>query len=163
MGRPRAPQTGMSLLELLVSLPLAAMLLLSVTQIVQAGLHAQRVATEQHDVTQQARFAIQRMTAAIRATAPKPLGAKPASTTGDWLSPVAFCLNGSAQLIETTPADTSCSATRVIGDRVTSFSVQMYNAGAGARAVIGISMTVTGPTGYAVQLTARERLGGAPS
>lgn len=163
MGQLRVPQTGTSLLELLVSLPLAVMLLLPVTQMVHAGLQAQRVAAEQHDVAQQARFAMQRMTAAVRATSPKPLGAKPATTTGDWLSPVAFCLNSFAQLIETTPADTSCSATRVIGDRVTSFSVQTYNAGMSARTVIDISMTVTGPTGHAVQLTARERLGGAQS
>ena len=161
MARLHAPQTGMSLVELLVSLPIAVMLLAPLVQLVRSGLDMQRVAAEQQDVAQQARFAMQRMLAAVRATAPKALASKPPGTTGDWLSPAAFCLNGNAQLIETIPADTSCAGTRVIGERVTTFAVQTYNAGTRAKTVIEISLTVTGPTGQGVPLLARARMGGA--
>lgn len=156
-------QAGFTLVELLVSLAIGAMLVLPVARTVQTGLAAQRVAADRNDIGVQARFAMRRMTAAIAKAAPGALGAKATeSTSGDWLAPVAFCLNGAAQVIETTPADTACVGTRVLAERVSAFAVRSFDAGARAATVVEIRLALAGPTGAAIDLTARARLGGAP-
>jgi len=147
-------------MELLIALALAALLAAPLGAAVLNALKAQPIASDTNDVAQQAQFALQRMEAAVRRTAPHTLAAKAAGTTAGWLAPVAFCLNGSAQLIETTPADTTCSGTRVIADTVSAFSVQSFTAGAVAGQLIEIALTLTGATGQSIALTSRTRLGG---
>lgn len=160
MRTSRARQAGLTLLELLVALPVAVLLVLPLLDVVQGGLRLRDVAAERIDVAQQARFAMQRITAAARAAPSGTLAAKAANTTGDWLGPVAFCLNGAAQLVETTPADAGCAGTRVICERVSAFSVQTFDAGPGARKVIEIQLAVAGPRGQVAPLLAHARLGG---
>jgi prepilin-type N-terminal cleavage/methylation domain-containing protein len=48
-----------------------------------------------------------------------------AGTTGNWFSPVMYCLNGSSQLIETTTADNGCIGTTMIARNVSAFSAQL--------------------------------------
>ena len=153
-------QCGTTLIELLIALAIAALLAAPLGAALVNALSGQTVAGDTNDVAQQAQFAMQRMEAAVRRTPPHALSSKSAGTSADWLGAVAFCRNGSAQLIETTPADTTCSGTRIIADKVSAFSVQSFLAGAVAAQVIEIALTVTGPTGQGIALTSRTRLGG---
>ena len=160
-GGAARSQRGLSLIELLVSIAIASMLAVPLMLAVRSGASARAAAGATIDVDQQARFAMQRMAAAIQRTpAATVLGAKAATTTGDWLSPVMFCLNGSGALVETVPADASCTGSAVIASGVTAFSAQTYVAGAGAAKVIEIQLTVSSSQGPSTALTSRTRLGG---
>ncbi len=157
---PRA-QHGMSLLELLVAMAIAAVIMVPLAAMVRNALDAQTLTRERNDLAQQARFALRRMAAAVQATpSSRTLAAKAANTTGDWLSPLAYCLNASARLIETTPADAACSGTTVIADHVGAFSVQTYAAGPNAAPVIEIQLTLSATAAGSIALTAHTRLGG---
>lgn len=162
MVRFARAQSGLTLMELLIALAIAALLAAPLGAAVLNALAAQSVASDANDVAQQARFAMQRMEAAVRRTAPHALAAKAADTSADWLAPSAFCLRSNKNLIETTPADTSCNigSAPVIAENVSAFSVQSFSAGAGAGQVIEIQLTVTGASGQSVSLTSRTRLGG---
>jgi hypothetical protein len=83
-------------------------------------------------------------------------------TSGDWFSPAFFCVNASAALIETTTADSSCSGTRVIAERVTSFGVELPAAAGPLDGVsVRVAIRVSGPSGGApIELSERLRLGG---
>ncbi len=161
MRRSACWQTGLSLVELLVSVAITAILVAPLALAVRASAGAQASAKAVNDVNQQARFAMQRIAAAIRSTpAATTLGAKAANTTGAWLAPTVYCLNGSGEVIETSTFDTLCSGSSAIASGVTAFSVQIFNAGAGAAPVIEIQLTLAGAQGAAVALTSRTRLGG---
>lgn len=156
-------QRGLTLIEMLIALAVAALLAAPLGAAVINALQVQTVAGDTNDVAQQARFALQRMEAAVRRTAPHTLAAKAAGTSADWLAPVTYCLHVSGKAVrETTPADISCnsSSAPVIAEGVSAFSVQSFNAGAGAAAVIEIQLTLTGATGQTIALTSRTRLGG---
>ena len=153
-------QRGLTLVEVLVAMAIAAVVIVPLARAMRDALTAQTVGTEINDVSQQARFAMQRMVAAVQRTAPHTLSAKSATTTADWLD-VTFCLNGSGQIIETTSLDLLCAlSSTVVADRVTTFSVQTYAAGANAQTVIEIQLTITGAGGQRADLTSHTRLGG---
>lgn len=162
MARPAPAQSGLTLMELLIALAIAALLIAPLGAMVLNALKAQSAAGDINEVAQQAQFSMQRMEAAVRRTAPHTLSAKAAGTSADWLAPVAFCLDANKRLIETTPADTGCTSNSapVIADGVSAFSVQSFSAGSGAFPVIEIQLTVTGATGQSIALTSRTRLGG---
>lgn len=162
MARPAPTQSGMTLMELLIALSIAALLVAPLAAAVLDALKAQSVAGDISEVAQQAQFTMQRMEAAVRRTAPHTLAAKAASTSADWLAPVAFCRAANNSLIETTLADTACTSNSapVIADGVGTFSVQTFTAGAGAGPVIEIQLSVSGATGQSVTLTSHTRLGG---
>ena len=157
----RRPQSGFTLVEVLIAAVIAAILIVPLANTLREALSARRLASETDDVAQQARFAMQRMVAAVQRTAPHALSSKTANTTADWLSPVTYCLNGAGQLLETTPLDSLCAlGTTVVADGVSAFSVQTFAAGANAATVIEIQLTVTGTGGQSVALTSHTRLGG---
>jgi prepilin-type N-terminal cleavage/methylation domain-containing protein len=159
--RIRGPQRGFTLVEFLIAAAIAALLIAPLARALRDALGARAFANEANDVTQQATFAMQRMVAAVRNTAPHALSSKAATTTADWLAPVTYCLNGAGQLLETTPLDVLCAlGTTVIADGVSAFSVQTYSAGANAATVIEIRLTVTGAGGQSIALTSHTRLGG---
>lgn len=162
MARPASKYSGMTLIELVIALALAALLMASLATMVASALTAQTVAGEVNDVAQDARFAMQRMEAAVRNKAPGVLAAKGATTTGDWLAPLAYCLRTNKDLIETDPADTLCLGAngRAIAANVTAFNVLSFNAGVGAGPVIEIQMTLSSAGGQTIALTSRTRLGG---
>ena len=64
----RERQAGFSLVELLISAALAALLLGGLSQWLRTGLSAMDVAREQSELAREARFAMERMVASIRST-----------------------------------------------------------------------------------------------
>lgn len=164
LGRPLGARgvRGLTLVELLVATAIGALLLAGLSSVARQGVRARAQTRDGSEAVYQARFALQRVAAAAKATAPRALLPPPANTSGDWFSPAAFCVNGAGALIETTTADTGCTGTQVIAERVSSFSAALP-AGAGAldsvTAVVGV--TLTGPGGgAALTLSERVRLGG---
>ena len=161
-GRRPARARGLSLLELLVATAIGALLLAGLTSVARHGVMARAQTRDGSEAVYQARFALQRVAAAARATAPGTLLPPPANTSGDWFSPARFCVNGAGALIETITTDTACTATQVVAERVSSFSVALP-AGVGALEAVAVVVTLTanGPGGSApVTLSERLRLGG---
>ena len=157
---PRAGRRGFSLVEMLVATAIGAMLLAAMSSVARLAVLSRAQTRDSHDAVEQARFALQRVTLAALAAAPVSLVAPPANTSGGWFSPVHFCVNAAAALIETTPADSACSGTRVIADQVLAFSASLPG-GADALESASALVSVTTASGNAtVTLTARLRLGG---
>ena len=161
MARPAPAQCGLTLVELMISLAIAALLAAPLVAMIRGAFSAQSVAGDANAVAQQARFAMQRMEAVARATAPHVLTNPSANSTGNYFDPVQFCRKPSANVLrETTTADNPCTAGRVIADNVVSFDAAQFNAGPGAAQVVQLQLTTTGSTGQSVTLLSRARLGG---
>ena len=161
-GRGRGSTTGLSLIELLVATAIGSLLLAGMGSVVRQAVLSRSVVRDNNEAMYQARFAMQRVAAAARATAPHSLLPPAANTSGDWFSPVYFCVNAAAALVETTTADTGCAGTQVIAQRLSSFSASVP-AGASALdlASASVSVALTGPAGGAATvLSERVRLGG---
>jgi|SRR5712691_2405757 len=160
-------QQGLTLIELLIAVALAAFILAALNSVVALGLNAQASGRQANELVYQARFALDRMAAKARGTAPKPLTTPSAGTTGDWFSvPVPpatmYCLNSANKLVETTVTDPGCAAGAVIANNVTAFSAQLP-AGAGPVddpvATLSLTLQIPGaPT--TVTLSTSVRLGG---
>ncbi len=155
----RRLQRGLTLIELLIAVTLAVFVLAALNSVATLGLNAQASGRQANELVYQARFALDRMAAKARSTAPtKPLTTPSAGTTGDWFSPTLYCLNGN-QLVETV---TYCTGGAVIANNVTAFSAQLP-AGAGPVddpvATLSLTLQIPGaPT--TVTLTTSMRLGG---
>lgn len=166
-GHPRGRATawrqcGLTLIELLIAAGIGALLLGGLGSVARQGVLARAQTRNSAEAVYQARFALQRVTAAATGTAPHSLLAPAANTSGDWFSPIYFCVNASGALIETIASDAACASTQVIAERVSTFAATLP-AGAGALEAISASVAITlaGPTGGApVTLTERVRLGG---
>ncbi len=152
-------QRGLTLIELLIAMTVAVFVLAALNSVTTLGLNAQASGRQANELVYQGRFALDRMAAKARSTAPtKPLTTPPAGTTGDWFSPTLYCLNGN-QLVETV---TYCTGGAVIANNVTAFSAQLP-AGAGPVddpvATLSLTLQIPGaPT--TVTLTTSVRLGG---
>src|SRR5438876_8293038 len=115
-------QRGLTLIELLIAMTVAAFILAALNSVATLGLNAQASGRQANELVYQARFALDRMAAKARGTAPKLLTTpSSAGTTGDWFSvPVPpatmYCLNGNKQLVETTVSDTACTGAVVIAN-----------------------------------------------
>src|SRR6266705_3294 len=157
-------QRGLTLIELLIAVTLAVFILAALNSVVSLGLNAQASGRQANELVYQGRFALDRMAAKARSTAPtKP---PPAGTTGDWFSsptsPTMYCRNSNNQLVETVVSDTGCTGSVVIANNVTAFSAQPP-AGAGPvddpAATLSLTLQIPGaPT--TVTLTTSVRLGG---
>jgi len=166
----RRLQRGLTLIELLIAVTLAVFILAALNSVVTLGLQAQASGRQANELVYQARFALDRMAAKARSTAPKLLTTPSPGTTGDWFSvPVPpatmatlYCLNG-GKLVETNlVTDPGCAAGAVIANNVTAFSAQLP-AGAGPvdRPSASLSLTLqTAGAPAAVTLSASVRLGG---
>ena len=159
-------QRGLTLIELLIAVALAVVILAALNSVVSLGLNAQTSGRQASELAYQARFALDRMAAKARGTAPKPLTTPSLGTTGDWfsvpLSRVMYCRNSGNQLIETVDSDTGCTGSVVIANNVTAFSAQLP-AGAGPvdDPVATLSLTLQTPgTPATVTLGTSVRLGG---
>jgi prepilin-type N-terminal cleavage/methylation domain-containing protein len=166
MARFRSAHAGLTLVELLITLAIATVLVIPLAAATRSAMSVQTFTGEVNDISQQARFAMQRMTAAVQRTAPYTLSANTDPTsTQDWLSPVTYCWgtdHGASRILETTPADSGCKSATAISltdDNVTAFSVTTYNAGLGANAVIEIQFTLLSGSKESISLTSRTRLG----
>jgi prepilin-type N-terminal cleavage/methylation domain-containing protein len=156
-------QRGLSLVELLIATALGTLLLAGMAQVVRLGERARAPLHDAGEALYQGRFALQRVTAAARATAASAVVVTPpAKTSGNWFGSTYFCVNAGASLVETTSADTGCTGTTVIADRVSAFSVALpASAGGSDGEAVDVSLTLTGPGGGgATTLTERVRLGG---
>jgi len=157
----RRSQRGLTLIELLIAMTLAVFVLAALDSVVTLGLNAQTSGRQVNELVYQARFALDRMAAKARGTAPKPLTTPSPGTTGDWFSPTRYCLNAGNRLVETTVTDTGCTAGTVIADNVTAFSAQLP-AGAGPvdDPAATLSLTLQTAGAPAVTLSTSVRLGG---
>jgi len=160
----RRSQRGLTLIELLIAVTLAVFVLAALNSVATLGLNAQASGRQTNELVYQARFALDRMAAKARSTAPKPLTTPSPGTTGDWFSSTStlYCLNSGNQLVETVNTDTSCTAGAVIANNVTAFSAQLP-AGAGPVddpvATLRVTLQIPGaPT--TVTLSTSVRLGG---
>ncbi len=149
---------------------IAVSVLAALNSVTTLGLNAKASGRQANELVYQARFALDRMAAKARSTAPKPLTTPSPGTTGDWFSvPVPpatmatlYCLN-SGKLVETNlVTDPGCAAGAVIANNVTAFSAQLP-AGAGPVddpvATLSLTLQVAGaPT--TVTLSTSVRLGG---
>ncbi len=159
-------QRGLTLIELLIAVTLAVFILAALNSVTTLGLNAQASGRQANELVYQARFALDRMAAKARSTAPKPLTALSPGTTGNWFSsvtsPAMYCRNSGNQLVETTVTDTGCTAGAVIANNVTAFSAQLP-AGAGPvdDPVATLSLTLqTAGAPATVTLSTSVRLGG---
>lgn len=161
MGLRRAG-SGMTLIELLIAVTVGAIVLAALNSVVSLGLRAETTGRKANELVFGARFALERIVATARAMPPKLLAAPAAGTTGDWFSPVMFCLNGAGQLIETTTADSGCTGTASIAANVTAFSAQLpASTGAVDRPLAVLSLTlVQSSVPKTVSLSTSVRLGG---
>ncbi len=166
--RPFLPQRGVTLIELLIAVALGAILLAALNSLVKLGLDAQAEGRNTNELAYQGRFALERMAARARATAPKVLASPAANTTGNWFAPagctgaacVMYCLNAGSQLIETTTADTTCSGSTVIAMNVGAFSATLpAGMGPADRSLAVVSLTLAN-AGSTLALSSSMRLGG---
>src|SRR5258708_23498216 len=120
-------QRGLTLIELLMAMTVAVFVLAALNSVATLGLNAQASGRQANELVYQARFALDRMAAKARGTAPKVLTTPSPGTTGDWFSSTStlYCLNSGNQLVETVNTDTSCTAGAVIANNVTAFSAQL--------------------------------------
>jgi prepilin-type N-terminal cleavage/methylation domain-containing protein len=158
----RHSQRGLTVIELLVAITIAAFILAALNSVVALGLQAQVSGRQANDSVYRARFALDRMAAKARGTAPKLLSAPPPDTTGDWFSPTVYCLRVGKRLVETVVSDTGCSGGAVIANDVFAFSAQLP-ADAGPvdepSATLSLTLQADGAPA-AVTLSTRVRLGG---
>lgn len=166
--RREAPQRGLTLIELLLSVAIGAIVLASLNSLVKLGLAAQTAGRGANELAYQGRHALERIADRARAVAPKALGAAAANTSGNWFAPsgcagaacVMYCRNAGNQLIETTTADASCSGSTVIAANVSTFSASQPAAmGAVDRPVAVLSLTLS-KGDNTVTLATSVRLGG---
>lgn len=151
----------MTLVELLIATAIGALLLAGLTSVARQGVQSRAMTRDNDEAIYQARFALQRVVAAARATAPHTLLPPAAKTSGNWFDPAYFCVNAASALIETTTADTGCTGTQVIAERVSDLAATLP-IGAGAldsmTAVVAVTLDV--PGGAALTYSERMRLGG---
>lgn len=163
-------QRGLGLVEVLIAAALAAILLGSLFAVTFGGLRTQGISRNNNEMAYQARFALGLIVNTARSTPPKPLSKLPpaATTTSDWLSPVMYCLNAAGQLMLSTPADSGCSAGRVLAENVGMFSVERPGPplasqpeGPVDRPAAKVTLVVKDASGrQSIELTATARLGG---
>jgi prepilin-type N-terminal cleavage/methylation domain-containing protein len=154
-------QRGLTLIELLLAMTVAALVFAALDSIVMLGLQAQASSRQANELVYQARFALDKMAAKARSTAPKLLATPLPGTTGDWFSPTMYCLN-SNRLLDTVVWDTTCTRGDVIANNVIAFFAQLP-AGRGPVDEPAVTLSLTLQTGTApaqVTLTTSVRLGG---
>ena len=155
-------QRGLTLIELLIAIVIAVAIFAALNSVVALGLNAQASGRQANELVYQGRFALDRMAATARRTAPKPFTTPQPGTTTGWFAPTLYCLNSGNQLVETLVSDSGCTAGAVIANNVTTFSAQLP-AGAGPvdDPVVTLSLTLQIPGApTVVKLTTSVRLGG---
>lgn len=116
MKRPAsARQHGLSLVELMVGLAITALVLAPLVPVLQTAAAAARIGGDQLALEQEATFAIARISARIRASAPSQL----ISVSNDCLKPAVYLLCAGT-LTETQGKDTY-----VVAESVTAFSLSV--------------------------------------
>ena len=95
---PSAREQGLSLVELLLGLAITALVMAPLVPMLATASSAARVADEQIALERDADFALERIAARIRATAPvADLHDKPVD---DWLKPMLYSVSAAGALVE---------------------------------------------------------------
>jgi prepilin-type N-terminal cleavage/methylation domain-containing protein len=154
-------QRGLTLIELLLAMTVAALVFAALDSIVMLGLQAHASSRRANELVYEARFALDKMAAKARSSARKLLATPPPGSTGDWFSPAMYCVNASSQLVETVASDTGCAGGAVIAHDVVGFSAQLP-AGAGPvdDPVASLTLALQTSGAAAVTLATSVRLGG---
>jgi prepilin-type N-terminal cleavage/methylation domain-containing protein len=154
-------QRGLTLIELMLAITIAAFIFAALDSVVALGLQARASGRQANETAYQARFALETIAAKARSVAPKLLLAPLPGSTGDWLSPAMYCVNGSNQLVETFVSDTGCAEGAVIAHNVIGFSAQLpADAGPVDDPVANLTLTLQTSGAPAVTLATSLRLGG---
>jgi prepilin-type N-terminal cleavage/methylation domain-containing protein len=133
MKRPAsARQHGLSLIELMVGLAITALVLAPLVPMLQTASAAARIGGDQLALEQEANFAIARISARIRASAPSQL----TGLTSDWLKPAVYSLDSNGTLTEQQGKDTY-----VVAESVTAFSLSAP-ASADGQPLVQVSLTL---------------------
>lgn len=151
----------MTLVELLIAAAIGAVLLAGLTSVARQGVQSRAMTRDTGEAIYQARFALQRVAVAARATAAHTLLPPAARTSGNWFDPAYFCVNAASALVETTTTDTGCTGTQVIAERVSDFAAtQPVGAGALDAMTAAVAVTLDVPGGAPLTYSERLRLGG---
>ncbi len=161
-------QYGMTLVELLVSVAIGSILLLSLASLGKVAMEARQAQQARNELLYQGRFALDRMVDRARATPPSVLTTPAIGTTGQWFAPAGcagancrmFCLKSATrQLMETTSSDSTCSGGAVVANYVDTFVASLPGMGPLDRhaGVLAISLSQGGGS---LSLQTRVRLGG---
>ena len=147
----RIRQSGLSLVELLLGLAITALVMAPLVPMLQTATAAASVTGNQAALEQEASFALERIAARIRMTAPTAaLKDKPYT---EWLKPAVYTLNG-GKLIETLDKKSS-----IVAESVTGF--EMTVAGAeGDQPLLTVSLSLANDTA-STSATAVVRMGTA--
>jgi prepilin-type N-terminal cleavage/methylation domain-containing protein len=115
--RPLRPARGLSLVELLVGLAIAALVLASLPPMLQAATSATRAEDKRAALEQEANFAIARIAARIRITPPSQIGANP----DDWFKPAIYSHSVSTKVL----VEKQDKKSYVRAESVTAFSIDV--------------------------------------
>jgi Tfp pilus assembly protein FimT len=129
--RPHSHDQGVSLVELLLGLAITALVLAPLVPMLQTASAAARMGSDQLALEQEANFAIARISARIRASAPSQL----AGAASEWLKPAVYSLNGST-LVEQQGKDIY-----VVAESVTRFSLSAPTSADG-QPLVQVSLTL---------------------
>jgi prepilin-type N-terminal cleavage/methylation domain-containing protein len=154
---------GFTLIEFLIAIVAGAIVIGALNGVVDLALKARSAGRQDNELVYQGRFALERMAAIARLTAPKVLVTPSlANSTGDWFSPTMYCLKGgSDKLVETTVSDTTCTGAKFVAQHVVAFSAQLPADAGPVDAPVGIlNLTLQSGTAAPVTLTMGVRLGG---
>jgi Tfp pilus assembly protein FimT len=144
------PQSGISLVELLLGLAITALVMAPLVPMLQTASAAASVTGNQAALEQEANFALERIAARIRVTVPtSALKDKPNT---EWLKPAAmYSLSGST-LVETLDKKTS-----VVAESVTAFDMTVAGAES-AQPLLTVSLSL-GNGAASTSATAVVRMG----
>jgi prepilin-type N-terminal cleavage/methylation domain-containing protein len=118
-------QQGLTLIEFMFALTVAALVLGALNGVVDLALKARAAGRQDNELVYQGYFALTRILNTARATAPKPLNPPVlAKSTGDWFSPTMYCLNDAGQLLERAFSEISCDGTKVLAENIIAFSAE---------------------------------------
>jgi prepilin-type N-terminal cleavage/methylation domain-containing protein len=160
---------GMTLIELVITMAISAIIMLALNSLVKLGFEAQTAGRGRNELLYQGHFALERMIEKARSLTPKVLTTPTANTTGDWFSPsscsgaacLMYCRNASNQLIETVNTDISCSGTTVVANNVSTLLASLpANMGAVDKPIVIISLTLNDANNNTASYSAYIRLGG---
>lgn len=147
-------QRGLSLVELLLALAITVVILAPLVDMQRTAASAGAIVRDQMEVQREADFALDRIAARIRATAPAVLPSKASDdTSGNWFGTVTFQRKGE-QLIER-----SGGTDRVLAEQVTGFSI-LAPATPGAQPVIQVILSLS-RNGATTKAEAMVRMGTA--
>jgi prepilin-type N-terminal cleavage/methylation domain-containing protein len=129
-------QRGLSLVELLAGLAIAAAVMAPLAQMQSTAASAAAIVRTQLEVEREADFALERIVARVRSTTPAPLAANAnEASSGNWFGGVTFVRVG-GQLLER-----SGGVDQVLAESVTDFRIVALTS-VGAQPLVQVSLTL---------------------